>query len=72
MTCLQIFVQPHLNCCDQGYGVIPFNSTGSGSKEDVVPQNLVLAYNRVHSANVINEAKFGFNGSKTRVSGVVL
>ena len=54
---------------DQGYGVIPFDSTGSGSAESVVPQNLVLAYNRVLSPNVINEAKFGFNGSKTRVGG---
>lgn len=55
---------------DQGYAVIPFDSTGSGSIENVVPQNLVLAYSHVLSATVINEAKFGFNGSKTRVSGV--
>ena len=54
---------------DQGYGVIPFNSTGSGSIENVVPQNLVLAYTRVQNATMINEAKFGFNGSKTRVNG---
>ncbi len=54
---------------DQGWGMIPFDSTGSSSIEAVVPQNLVLAYNRVHSANTVNEAKFGFNGSKTRVSG---
>src|ERR1700736_2772111 len=55
---------------DQGYGSIPFDSTGSHSIETIVPQNLVLAYNRVQSATMINEAKFGFNGSKTRVSGV--
>ena len=54
---------------DQGYGVIPYDSTGSGSAETIVPQNLVLAYNRVHSASLVNEVKFGFNGSKTRVSG---
>lgn len=55
---------------DQGYGVIPFDSTGSASTETVVPQNLVLAYNRVQSATLVNEAKIGFNGSKTRVAGV--
>jgi hypothetical protein len=55
---------------DQGYGILPFNSTGSGTNETIVPQNLVLAYNRVQSATIINEAKFGFNGSKTRASGV--
>jgi hypothetical protein len=55
---------------DQGYGSIPFDSTGSHSIETIVPQNLVLAFNRVQSATMINEAKFGFNGSKTRVSGV--
>jgi hypothetical protein len=55
---------------DQGYGAIPFDSTGSRSTETIVPQNLVLAYTRVQSATMINEAKFGFNGSKTRVTGV--
>src|SRR6266850_2696848 len=55
---------------DQGYGAIPFDSTGSRSNETIVPQNLVLAYTRVQSATMINEAKFGFNGSKTRVTGV--
>ena len=55
---------------DQGYGSIPFDSTGSHSIETIVPQNLVLAFNRVQSATMINEAKFGFNGSKTRVNGV--
>jgi Carboxypeptidase regulatory-like domain/TonB dependent receptor len=54
---------------DQGYGVIPFDSTGSGSIENVVPQNLVLNWSRLQTATVINEAKFGFNASKTRVSG---
>jgi len=55
---------------DQGYGILPLNSVGSGTFETIVPQNLVLAYNRVFSPTVINEAKFGFNGSKTRVSGL--
>ncbi|HXA52616.1 MAG TPA: TonB-dependent receptor [Candidatus Acidoferrum sp.] len=54
---------------DQGYGVIPFDSSGSGSIENVVPQNLVLNWNRIQTPTVVNEAKFGFNASKTRVSG---
>jgi len=55
---------------DQGYGILPINSTGSSTGETIVPQNAVLAYNRVFSPTVINEAKFGFNGSKTRVNAV--
>ena len=55
---------------DQGYGTLPLNSTGSGTSETIVPQNLVLAHNRVFSPTMINEAKFGFNGSKTRVNAV--
>ncbi len=55
---------------DQGYGILPLNSAGSGTNETIVPQNLVLSYNRIQSATMINEAKFGFNGSKTRVSGL--
>jgi hypothetical protein len=55
---------------DQGYGILPLNSAGSGTYETIVPQNLIVAYNRLLSATVINEAKFGFNGSKTRVSGL--
>jgi hypothetical protein len=55
---------------DQGYGSLPLNSVGSGTYETIVPQNLVLTYNRVQSATMINEFKFGFNGSKTRVSGL--
>jgi hypothetical protein len=54
---------------DQGYGLIPFDSTGSASVETVVPQNASITWNRIQSATFINEAKFGFNGSKTRVSG---
>jgi hypothetical protein len=55
---------------DQGYATLPLNSAGSGTYETIVPQNLVLAYNRVISPTVLNEAKFGFNASKTRVSGI--
>jgi len=55
---------------DQGYATLPLNSAGSGTYETIVPQNAVLAYNRIISPTLINDAKFGFNGSKTRVSGL--
>ena len=55
---------------DQGYGNLPLNSAGSGTYETIVPQNAVLAYSRVFSPALVNEAKFGYNGSKTRVSGL--
>ncbi len=55
---------------DQGYGAIPLNSSGSGTTESIVPQNFVLAWTRIHSTSLINDLKFGFNGSKTRVSGI--
>jgi len=55
---------------DQGYAALPLNSAGSGTYETIVPQNLVLAHSRVFSASIVNEAKFGFNGSKTRVNGL--
>jgi outer membrane receptor protein involved in Fe transport len=55
---------------EQGYGVIPFNSSGSASTETVVPQNLILSYDRTLLPNLLHEAKVSFNGSKTRVNGV--
>jgi hypothetical protein len=55
---------------DQGYATLPLNSAGSGTYETIVPQNLVLNYSRLLSTNIINEAKFGLNASKTRVSGL--
>ena len=53
---------------DQGFGNLPLNSAGSGTRETIVPQNLVISWSRVQSAHMVNDAKFGFNGSKTRVS----
>jgi hypothetical protein len=55
---------------DQGYATLPLNSVGSGTYESIVPQNSVLSYTRIQSATIVNEAKFGFNGSKTRVLGL--
>ena len=55
---------------DQGYGILPLNSAGSGTQETIVPQNAVLNYTHIFSPTLVNEAKFGLNASKTRVSGL--
>ena len=55
---------------DQGYGLIPYDATGSTQSESILPQNLVLAYNRIFTPTTVNEAKVGFNGSKTRLVGI--
>jgi hypothetical protein len=55
---------------DQGYATLPLNSVGSGTQETIVPQNAIFNWNHIFSANMVNEFKFGFNGSKTRVSGL--
>ena len=54
---------------DQGYLQSPLDVSGSYSLVTAVPQNAVLSYQFIASPTVINEAKIGFNGSKTRVSG---
>jgi hypothetical protein len=53
---------------DQGDGLITQNSSLSYVTEGAVPQNLVVALNSVLSPTTINEAKFGFNGAKSRVN----
>src|SRR5262249_8101834 len=52
---------------DQGNALVSQNSTGSFYTESAVPQNLVMNFTQLLSSTVINETKFGFNGSKTRV-----
>jgi hypothetical protein len=46
------------------------NSTGSLYLTTIVPQNAVISLSQTLAPTVINETKFGFNGSKTRVAGV--
>lgn len=46
------------------------NSTLSRFVTTAVPQNGVLNLQQIFSPTMINETKFGFNGYKTRVSGV--
>jgi hypothetical protein len=54
---------------DQGYGTATTDSSGSFYSETQVPQNLVIALNSILSPSLVNEAKVGFNGSKTRAAG---
>jgi hypothetical protein len=54
---------------DQGYGLATTDASGSYYTETIVPQNLVFALNSILSPSLINEAKVGFNGSKTRATG---
>jgi hypothetical protein len=58
---------------DQGESSSPIEATSvSGSRYLVtaVPQNGLLSLSQVLTPTVINETKFGFNGSKTRASGI--
>ncbi|MEO8595708.1 MAG: carboxypeptidase regulatory-like domain-containing protein [Candidatus Solibacter sp.] len=55
---------------DQGVSAQTQNSTLSQYNTTIVPQNGVLSLTQMLSPTVINETKFGYNGSKTRVAGV--
>ncbi len=55
---------------DQGESTTPLSVTGSYQAITAVPQNGLLNFQQVLSSNVINETKLGYNGQKTRISGV--
>ena len=55
---------------DQGELEQPLNVTGNVARTTATPQNGLVAFQQVLRPNVINETKFGFNGSKTRLDGV--
>lgn len=55
---------------DQGYLESPMDVSGSYQRTTAVPQNGMLSLQQVLSSNLINETKFGFNGSKTRLNGI--
>ncbi len=55
---------------DQGYLTQPLDVTGSNQVVTGVPQNVVYTMQQVLSPSLVNETKFGFNGSKTRINGV--
>jgi len=54
---------------DQGYLLSPFDVSGAHSLVTAVPQNAVLGIQQILKPTMINETKFGFNGSKTLISG---
>jgi hypothetical protein len=55
---------------DQGVSSQTQNSTLSKYLQNVVPQNGVINATQILSSSILNEAKFGFNDVKQRVSGV--
>ncbi len=55
---------------DQGESLAPFDVSGSACRASAIPQNGVLNFQQLLSPTVINETKFGYNGSKTRTSGI--
>jgi len=54
---------------DQGYLQSPFDVSGAYSLVTAVPQNAVLGVQQILKPTMINETKFGFNRSKTRILG---
>lgn len=55
---------------DQGEMIQPLGVTGNYSRTTAVPQNGVVTLQQILRSNLINETKFGFNGSKSRLNGV--
>ncbi len=56
--------------CDDGHSTSPFDVSGSAFEQRALAQNGVLSWQRILAPTVINEAKFGYNGPKTRTNGV--
>jgi hypothetical protein len=55
---------------DQGDAFAHQNSTLSAYSVTAVPQNAVLNFQQILTPATINETKFGFNGTKTRINGI--
>ena len=55
---------------DDGNSTAPFDVSGSAFLQKALAQNGVLNWQRVLTPTVINEAKFGYNGPKTRTNGI--
>ena len=55
---------------DDGHSTSPFDVSGSAFEQRALAQNGVLSWQRILAPTVINEAKFGYNGPKTRTNGV--
>lgn len=55
---------------DDGRSTSPFDVSGSAFLQTAVAQNAVLNWQRIITPSLINEAKIGYNGPKTRTSGI--
>lgn len=55
---------------DDGFSTAPFDVSGSAFEQRAVAQNGVLNWQRIVTPNLIHEVKIGYNGPKTRTSGV--
>ncbi len=55
---------------DDGHSTSPFDVSGSAFEQRALAQNGVLSWQRILAPTVINEAKFGYNGPKTRTNGL--
>lgn len=55
---------------DDGNSTAPFDVSGSAFEQKAVAQNGVLNWQRIITPTIINEAKIGYNGPKTRTNGV--
>ena len=55
---------------DDGTSTAPFDVSGSSFLQKAVAQNGVVNWQRIITPTLINEAKIGYNGPKTRTSGI--
>ena len=55
---------------DQGELNSPLDVSGSVTQVTGVPQNGLLGLTQILTPSILNETKFGFNGSKTNIRGV--
>ena len=55
---------------DDGTSTSPFDVSGSAFLSKATSQNMVLSVQQILAATVINETKIGYNGPKTRTSGI--
>ncbi len=55
---------------DDGTSTAPFDVSGSAFLQKALAQNGVLSWQRIIAPTVVNEAKIGYNGPKTRTTGI--
>lgn len=55
---------------DQGEILSPLDVSGSSQRIYANPQNGMVSLQQVYSSSILNETKFGYNGSKTRINGL--